>query len=86
MIADGSLIMIHNHLFIEILLREQQKEILKSAELHRQMKDYKTDLRKDKSSRHIFQDIKSRFARKKIEVRPAMVISDRSPTSDCQVC
>ena len=78
--------MIHNHLFIEILLREQQKEILKSAELHRQMKDYKTDLRKDNSSRHIFQDIKSRFARKKIEVRPAMVISDRSPTSDCQVC
>jgi len=78
--------MIHNHLFIEILLREQQKEILKSAELHRQMKDYKTDLRKDKSSRHIIQDIKSRFARKKIEVRPAMVISDRSPTSDCQVC
>ena len=78
--------MIHNHLFIEILLREQQKEILRSAELHRQMKDYKTDLRKDKSSRHIFQDIKSRFARKKIEVRPAMVISDSSPTPDCQVC
>lgn len=78
--------MIHNHLFIEILLREQQKEILKSAEMHRQMKDYKTNLRKDKSSRNIFQDIKSRFAQKKIEVRPAKVISDRSPTPDCQVC
>ena len=78
--------MIHNHLYIEILLREQQKEILKSAELHRQMKDYKTDLRKDKSSRHIFQDIKSWFAQKKIEVRPAIVISDRGPTPDCQEC
>ena len=78
--------MLHNHYFVEVLLREQQEKILNQSKLHHQMKILNINHREEQPSRYIFQRIQSLLSPREDDMQTVVGISECNSIPDCQVC
>lgn len=80
------LTMLHNHYFVEVLLREQQEKILNQSKLHHQITILNINHREEEGLKYIFRRIQSLLSPRENDMQTVVPISECNSIPDCQAC